>query len=182
MEDHEFEAIVRAMQAEIDRQLDNPEDVELICRELDDERILGILRPSNGGRERKTFVVSGRDEDGEVIHEWAEDLATESFFTYIMLYGSWTNPTHGAVSPALSEFFGFCHRETPALVNWARWLRINHEMDDGGYTVEPEMAEILVEAAIALKVEDDRLADQMRRAVGGEPLGECDPNQLSLFS
>jgi hypothetical protein len=97
---------------EIDRQLDNPGDVELTCRELDDGRILGVLRPTHGGRERKAFVVSERDEDGEVTHEWAEDLATESFFTYIMLYGSWANPTHGAVSPAMSEFFAFCHPDS----------------------------------------------------------------------
>jgi hypothetical protein len=126
--------------------------------------------------------VSARGEDGEVTHVWAEDLSTESFFTYIMLYGSWANPTHGAVSPALSEFFAFCHPETPALVNWSRWLRIKHEMDDGGYVkVDPELAEILVEAAITFKVKDPILADQMRHAVAGEPLGECDPDQLELF-
>jgi hypothetical protein len=182
MEDHEFDAIVRAQQAKIDRQLDNPEDIQLTCRELDDGRILGILRPTNGGRERKTFVVSERDEDGEVTHEWAEDVATESFFGYIMLYGSWTNPTYGAVSPAMSEFFAFCHPETPALVNWARWLCLTHETDEGSYMVDPEIAEILVEAVITLKVEDPILADQMRRAVAGEPLGECDPAQIELFS
>jgi hypothetical protein len=181
MDDQEFDVIVREQQAEIDRQLDNPEDVELTCSETGDGRILGILRPTPGGRERKTFVISGRDEDGEVTHEWAEDLATESFFDYIMLYGSWADPRHGAVSPALAEFFTFCHPETPALVNWARWLHITHETDEGSYRVDPEMAEILVEAAIPLEVEDDCLADQMRRAVAGEPLGECDPNQLNLF-
>jgi hypothetical protein len=116
-----------------------------------------------------------------MIHEWAEDVATESFFTYIMLYDSWATPTRGAVSPARSEFFAFCHPETPALVNWARWLRITHETDDGSYTVDTELAEILVEAAIAFKVEDATLADQMRRAVGGEALGERNPDQLDLF-
>jgi hypothetical protein len=55
MDDREFDAIVREQQAEIDRQLDNPEDIELTCRELDDGRILGILRPTHGGCERKTF-------------------------------------------------------------------------------------------------------------------------------
>jgi hypothetical protein len=181
MDEDEFETLSRAQQGEIDRKFENPEHCELTCRETDDGRLLGILRPTTRGRERKTFVISGWDEDGEMIHEWAEDLAIESFFTYIMLYGSWVNPTHGAVSPALSEFFAFCHPDTPALVNWARWLRITHEMDDGRYTVNPELAEILVERTIALEVTDATLADQMRRAVRGEPLGECDPNQRELF-
>jgi hypothetical protein len=181
MDEQEFDAIVEAMEAEIDRQLDKPEDVELSCREVDAGRILGILRPTKRGHTRKTFVVSERDGDGEIVHEWAEDLATESFFSYIMLYGSWVNPTRGAVSPALSEFFARCHPETPALVNWARWLRTNHETDEGDSMIDPELAEILVEAAITFMVEDDQLADQMRRAVAGEPLGDRDPNQLSLF-
>ena len=181
MDEHEFDALIRAQQGEIDRTLDNPEDVELTYRETDDGRLLGILRPTHGGCERTTFVISGWDEDGEVIHEWAEDLATEFFLTYILLYGSWVNPSHGAVSPALSEFFAFCHPETQALVNSARWLRMTIETDEGDYRVDPELAAMLVEAAIAVKVEDATLADQMRRAVGGESLGEYDPNQRELF-
>ena len=116
-----------------------------------------------------------------MIHTWAEDIATESFFTYMLLYSSWANPTHGFVSPALSEFFAFCHPGAPAFVNWARWLRIDHEFDDGIGTVDPEIAEILVEATIAVEVEDAALADQIRRAVSGEALGERNPDQLDLF-
>jgi hypothetical protein len=181
MEDHEFDAIVRAQQAEIDLHLDNPENCELHCREVDGNRILGMLVPCAGGRERKTFVISGRDEDGEVTHEWAEDLAAELFLLYMAQYACWDNPTRGAVSPRLGEFFTFCHPETPAMVNWARWLRLPHETDDGGYTVDPELAEVLVEVMIVQSEVSPTEAEWMRRAVGGEPLGECDPNQLELF-
>jgi hypothetical protein len=62
-----------------------------------------------------------------------------------------------------------------------RRLRRLQEGCDGSYTVDTELAEILVEAAIAFKVEDVTLADQMRRAVGGEALGERNPDQLDLF-
>jgi hypothetical protein len=181
MDDHEFDAIIQEQQAEIDRKLDNPENCELTCREMDDGRVMSILRPINRGRERKTFVVSWRDEDGEVAHVWAEDLATDSFFQYMLLYHFWVDPTEGAVSPAMSEFFTFCPQGAPAFVNWARWLRIDHEFDDGIGTVDPEIAEILVESTIAAEVEDATLADQMRRAVRGEALGECDPEQMDLF-
>jgi hypothetical protein len=59
---------------------------------------------------------------------------------------------------------------------------MQRELSNVSYMVDPEIAEILVEAVITLKVEDPILADQMRRAVAGEPLGECDPAQIELFS
>jgi hypothetical protein len=79
MDDHEFDIIVHAQQRAISQKLENPDHVELLCQETDDGRILGILRPAPGGRTRKTFLVSGRDEDGDIEHQWAEDFATDLF-------------------------------------------------------------------------------------------------------
>jgi hypothetical protein len=113
MDDREFDAIVREQQAEIDRQLDSPEDIELTCRELDDGCILSILRPTPGGRERKTFVISGYDANGDITHTWADDIATDLYFFYLKECMSWDNPTDDAVSPTLGEFFTYTHHEPP---------------------------------------------------------------------
>ena len=180
MEEAEFDLLVREQQAEIDRTLDNPEDIELTCHDKDDG-ILGILRPTPKGRERATFIISYRDEDGEICHEWAEEVAAMSFFEYIMMFSAWENPSGGAVSPQMSAFFAWCHPETPALVNWVRWLRLPREANNGGYDIDHELAELMVEAAIAVKVEDATLADEMRRAMRGESLGESNPDHLDLF-
>jgi hypothetical protein len=77
-------------------------------------------------------VVSGRDETGEVTHEWAEDIAAERFLLSMTQYACGENPTRGAVSPALGECFTVCNPETPAMVSWAGWLRLPHETESGG--------------------------------------------------
>ena len=59
MDDQEFDAIIREQQAEIDRKLDNPENCELTCRETDDGRVMGILRPSTGGVNEKPLWFLG---------------------------------------------------------------------------------------------------------------------------
>jgi hypothetical protein len=117
------------------------------------------------------------EDETQTLDEWASEL----FRLYITQAVCWFNPTHGAVSPALGDFFSRCDPETPPLVHWARWLRLEHESDEGIDIFAPEVAEELVEAMIAAGVKDVRVASAMRRAVRGEPIGERDPNQLRLF-
>jgi hypothetical protein len=106
-------------------------------------------------------------------------MATLSFMEYMQGYACWANPTHGAVSLSLSEFFSWCDEEVPALVHWARWLRMPHETDAEVFCCDPDLAETLVEAMIERKHPQE--AALMRRAVRGEPIGERDPDQLRLF-
>jgi hypothetical protein len=117
------------------------------------------------------------ENETQTLDEWASEL----FLLYITQAACWFNPTRGAVSPALGDFFSRCDPETPALVHWARWLRLEHESDEGIQIFSPEVAEALVEAMIAACVKNPKEASAMRRAVRGEPIGERDPNQLGLF-
>ena len=111
-----------------------------------------------------------------------EDRAAELFELYIAHFASWEDPTRGAVGASLARFFERCDPQAPAVVHWARWLRMAHEDDEGTWTIAPAAAEALVEALIRACIRDAALANAMRRAVRGEPIGEWDPNQLSLFS
>jgi hypothetical protein len=180
MTDDQFEAIIAAQLSEIDRRIPDVGKAELTHRELDDDKgVMAVLVPTDRRRHRRRILVSARDEDGEIEHTWDEEIAALSFMEYMLGYCCWENPTHGAASPALSAFFARCDEKVPALVHWARWLRMPHESDtDVGY-YDPELVGILVEAMIDEK--HPREADLMRRAVQGEPVGERDPNQLPLF-
>ena len=109
------------------------------------------------------------------------EVANELFFLHAAQYVSWQTPPEGAVSPALSAFFRVCHPHAPALVHWARWLRLDHGTDGGLETLSPAYAEALVEAILAQATTDPALAEAMRRAVRGEGIGERDPDQLELF-
>jgi hypothetical protein len=117
------------------------------------------------------------DLDDEQLYEWATDL----FELFMLQYCYWCDPTRGAVSPKLSEFFAYCAPVTGAEIHWARWLRIEHESDHGIDIIRPPMAEALVEAIVTHCRIHPSLAALMRRAVQGEPIGERDPDQLSLF-
>jgi hypothetical protein len=89
------------------------------------------------------------------------EVANELFLLHMAQYMYWKDPTEGAVSPALSTFFSFCNPEVPALVHWARWLRIDHEADDGIDILSLPLAEELVEAMIE---GSDRSHDRGRHA------------------
>jgi hypothetical protein len=181
MTEHEFESIVQAQQDEIDRRLNNPGDCELSCHQVSEGWVMGMLTLSHPNARHKTFVLSGREPTGEIAHEWDHDIAAELFLLYITQYSYWKNPIEGAVSPALSDFFTYSNPQVPALVNWARWLRIDHESDERIDTFDPEVAEVLVEAMIAETDQDADVAAAMRRAVRGESIGARDPNQIELF-
>jgi hypothetical protein len=180
MTDKEFDAIVRAQEDEIEQRLTDLDACEVRFREVDGPAVLAMLHPSPPSRTHTTFLLSRR-ERGEITHEWADEIATELFLLYVTQYSCWRNPTHGAVSPALGDFFTYCNPEVPALVNWARWLRIQHESDEGIDTFDLEVAEVLVEAMIADTDQNADVAAAMRRAVRGENIGVRDPNQIELF-
>jgi hypothetical protein len=80
----------------------------------------------------------------------------------------------------LSEFFRFCNPELPALVHWARWLRLDHESDESIDVFDLPFAEELVEAMIDHTRVDRSIARAMRRAVR-DGYGERDPDRLELF-
>lgn len=117
------------------------------------------------------------DNDGYDISETAMDL----FILKTIQYHHWKDPTQGAVSPALSEFFRFSDPRQPALVHWARWLRIDHESDEGIDIIDLEDAEELVEAMIAHVKVPPTIAHAMRQALHDPGYGERDPDQLQLF-
>jgi hypothetical protein len=91
------------------------------------------------------------------------------------------NPTEGAVSPTLGDFFRACDPQTHTIIHWARWLRLDHETDEGIVIIPSPLAEDVVEAMIVQVTTDPTIADAMRRAVRGEHIGERDPNQRDLF-
>jgi hypothetical protein len=123
------------------------------------------------------------DEDCECGGYWSPAfMANQSFMLYVTQYSVWSDPTEGAVTPDLSEFFHFCNPELPALVHWARWLRLGITCDHhpGAYVIPVDWAEDLLEAMIATKVKDQTQARIMRLAFH-EGFGERDPDQLELF-
>jgi hypothetical protein len=179
MSDDQFESIIEAQHDEIDSHLPDLSECEVRHCEVDDGVVVGLLTPRQG---RRTFVVSRREAMGEIIHMWDNEIAYELFAVYVTQYASWAKPEFGAVSPALSEFFAWCDPEVPALVHWARWLRIDHEADTGIFAYDADLALVIVEAMIADMAEvHDMPVAEMRRAVRGEPIGARDPAQLGLF-
>jgi hypothetical protein len=180
MDDRASQALIDASHDKIDRYL--PEmDIAEVFHDLmpDDAGLLTLIVPTEGSQPRR-LLASTYDEEGDIEHTWDQEIAMYSFMRYMLGYASWMNPTHGAVSPALSEFFAWCDDQVPGLVHWARWLRIPHESDTEIYYYDPELAAVVVEAMIAEIYPEE--ADLMRRAVRGEPVGERDPDQLTLFS
>jgi hypothetical protein len=133
-----------------------------------------------------TPICSGDDEECECGRHWSDEYgACLLFLEYAKQYRVWHDPMQGAVTPDLSEFFRFCDPELPALVHWARWLRIEHKRNKGaGHpdagTIPLERGEALLEAMIALKVNDRANARQMRLAFY-EGFGERNPDQLELI-
>ena len=109
------------------------------------------------------------------------DVANDLFLYVLAQWLHWDSPTEGAVSPTLGDFFRFCDPKVHTLVHWARWLRLDHETDEGILTIPLPLAKDVVEAMIAHVTTDHATADAMRRAVRGEHIGERDPNQLELF-
>jgi hypothetical protein len=86
------------------------------------------------------------------------------FMFYMREYEAWCEPTEGAVTPDLGEFFRRCDPGLPALVHWARWLRIEHAHERRRFTLDPEQGERLLEAMITARVKDRAQARLMRRA------------------
>jgi hypothetical protein len=118
---------------------------------------------------------------GDVDQDLVEGTI-DLFLLYLTQYDAWTNPVKGAVSPALSEFFAWCDPEQPALVHWARWLRIDHESDDGIDIMDLPTAKILVETMITYLSEvQDIPVEAMRVALHDPSYGRRDPNQQDLF-
>jgi hypothetical protein len=172
--------MIEAQHDEIDRHLPDLAECEVQHREVDDGVVVGLLTPRQG---RRTFVVSRRDATGEITHMWDHEIAYELFAVYMTQYAAWAKPTFGAVSPTLSEFFAWCDPAVPALVHFARWLRIDHEADEGVFAYDADLALVIVEAMMADMSEvSDLPVAEMRRAVRGEPIGARDPSQLNLFS
>jgi hypothetical protein len=182
MDTDEMDLLEQELLDEVDRRLDYPEHVAVTCRWVDDESVLGIITPTTADAPGKTFVLTYRDEDGDIAHEWADEIAALMFMRYIFEYAAWSKPSHGAVSSELSEFFARCADDVAAEIYFARWLLLPKDVSDGGICpVDPEMAELLVEALIRQSEISDANARLMRVAVQGEPIGDRDPNQLGLF-
>jgi hypothetical protein len=180
MTEQEFDAITQAQQDAIDRSW--PEGELELYYQASESAVLCRIVPTDGSPIPRTFLLSGYNDDGDMKHQWAEEVASELFLQYMTSYIIWTEPTVGAVSPTLSEFFAYCDEGVPAQVNWARWLRLEQASDEGLFSYQQDDIEDLVEAMIRSHTTDSpTLANLMRRAVRGEPVGERDPNQLNLF-
>jgi hypothetical protein len=122
----------------------------------------------------------GVDADCECGEHWSADYAAGVSFTlYMTEYAVWRDPMQGAVTPDLSEFFRCCNPKLPALVHWARWLRIEHQYDRGVFELPVDRAEVLLEAMIAGRGTDHGEARMMRLAFH-EGFGARDADQLEL--
>jgi hypothetical protein len=179
------------------------EQCQAVCiAEFDDHaRVFGVIKyleetgcAQCGGTEFtmtddvEPYVAALDEEDVEhredcTCGDCAASMATQGFMLYMAQYSVWSDPTEGAVTPDLSEFFHFCDPKLPALVHWARWLRLGVKCDHhpDAHVIPEDRAEELMEAMIATKVTDQTQARMMRMAFH-EGFGTRDPDQLELFS
>jgi hypothetical protein len=94
-----------------------------------------------------------------------EETVMHLFMLHMLQYDAWCHPERGAVSPTLSAFFASCDPKELAMLHWARWLRVEHESDEGVDLLTAPAALTLVENMIKQSELPADLAAEMRLAV-----------------